>query len=240
MPNTTPETLPDRYKLENLGLVFQEILTAIERLRSNRQAVPDAEAFRAQIREAIRAADKEGRQRGYTPEDIRLATFAVVGFLDESILNSGNPAFSDWARKPLQEEMFGHQTAGEVFFQYVDRMLAQSDSAALADVLEVYQLCLLLGYGGRYSLSGKSDLRTVREQIAEKIHRIRGNSGDLSPSWAPPSGGPVRSQSDPWVTRLTYAAVSCVALLILLFVVYKVVLGSGVSNLAAMVGKGPS
>src|SRR5260370_11786724 len=78
---------------ENLALVFQEILTAIERLRSNRQVVPDAEAFRAQIREAFKSADREGRQRGYSPEDIRLATFAVVAFLDESILNSRNPVF---------------------------------------------------------------------------------------------------------------------------------------------------
>jgi type VI secretion system protein ImpK len=232
--------MPDRYQSENLAIVFQEILTAIERLRSNRQVVPDAEAFRAQIREALRSADKEGRQRGYSPEDIRIATFAVVAFLDESILNSRNPAFTDWARKPLQEEIFGHHNAGEVFFQYIERMLAQSDSSALADVLEVYQLCLLLGYGGRYSLTGKAELRAVRDQISEKIRRIRGDSGDLSPSWAPLAGGVVRSQSDPWVKRLTYAAVSCAALLILLFIVYKFVLGSGVSDISAMVGKGAS
>lgn len=230
--------MPDRYQSENLAIVFQEILTAIERLRSNRQVVPDAEAFRGQIREAIRSADTEGRQRGYTPEDIRIATFAVVAFLDESILNSRNPAFTDWARKPLQEELFGHHNAGEVFFQYVERMLTQSDSPALADVLEVYQLCLLLGYGGRYSLTGKSDLRAVRDQIFEKIRRIRGASGDLSPSWALPPGGVVRSQSDPWVKRLTYAAIASIALLVVLFVVYKFVLGSGVSDLAAMVAKG--
>src|SRR5207253_2072499 len=144
--------------------------------------------------------------------DIRLATFAVVAFLDESIQHSGNPAFVDWPRKLLQEEMFGHTNAGEVFFQYVERMLAQSDSAALADVLEVYQLCLLLGYGGRYSLAGKGELRAVREQIAEKIRRIRGATGDLSPSWAPPAGGAARSRSDPWVKRLTWAAVGCFAL----------------------------
>lgn len=232
--------MPDRYQSENLALVFQEILTAIERLRSNRQVVPDAEAFRGQIRDAIKAADSAGRQRGYSPDDIRLATFAVVAFLDESILNSRNPAFTDWARKPLQEELFGHHNAGEVFFQYIEKMLAQSDSSALADVIEVYQLCLLLGYGGRYSLTGKAELRAVRQQLAEKIRRIRGAPGDLSPSWAPQAGGVVRSRSDPWVRRLTYLAIGCAALLIVLFIVYTVVLGSGVSAIAALAGKGAS
>ena len=41
----------------------------------------------------------------------------MVAFLDESILNLRNPVFADWPRKPLQEELFGHHMAGEIFFQ---------------------------------------------------------------------------------------------------------------------------
>ena len=39
---------------ENLALIYQEVLTAIERLRANRQGVTDANAFRHHTREAIR------------------------------------------------------------------------------------------------------------------------------------------------------------------------------------------
>jgi len=45
----------------NLALGFQEIFTAVVRLRYNRQAVPDAEAFRAQMRQALRVAELEKR-----------------------------------------------------------------------------------------------------------------------------------------------------------------------------------
>ena len=38
-------------RTENLALHFQEVLTAIVRLRANRQAVSDAESFRHHIRE---------------------------------------------------------------------------------------------------------------------------------------------------------------------------------------------
>ena len=47
----------------NLALGFQEIFTAVVRLRYNRQAVPDAEAFRAQMRQALRVAEQDARSR---------------------------------------------------------------------------------------------------------------------------------------------------------------------------------
>jgi len=117
---------------ENLALIYQEVLTAITRLRSNRQAATDAGAFRNQMKAAISAAESEATSKGYPVENTRLATFAVVAFLDESILNSNNPVFADWPRMPLQEELFGGHTAGEVFFQCIDRLLARSDSPRLA------------------------------------------------------------------------------------------------------------
>ena len=93
-------------RAENMAFAFQEVLTVGERLRANRQAVNDAESFRYQIREALKTADNEARKRGYNGDDIQLTIFAVVAFLDESILNLRNPVFADWPRRPLQEEMF--------------------------------------------------------------------------------------------------------------------------------------
>jgi type VI secretion system protein ImpK len=215
---------------DNLALVFQETLTAIERIRAVRERVADAESFRAEIRQQFIATNEEGRKRGYSREDIRLAMFAVIAFLDESILNSRNPVFADWPRRPLQQEIFGGHQAGEVFFQNVEGLLAQPDSSVLADVLEVYLLCVLLGYGGRYSVVGKGELRAVADSMAERIRRIRGAS-DLSPGWAPQGGVPAATQGDPWVKRLAIAAGACLAVALLLFVTFKIVLSSGVTGL---------
>lgn len=217
---------------ENLALAFQEVFTAIERLRANRQPVSDAETFRLHMREALNAAEQRARQSGYSPKDTDLAKFAVVGFLDQSILSANNPVFGDWPRRTLQHELFTVHNAGDIFFQNVDLLLKQSDSPALADVLEVYQLCLLLGFGGRYSVGGRSELRSYRDSIAERIRRIRGVSPELSPSWAPAPGGVARSRSDPWVKRLLFAALGCLALALVLFLVYKLMLGSEVSTVA--------
>ena len=160
-------------KTENLALIFQEALTAIVRLRSNRQPVTSAETFRGQMRQLLGAAEQEARNRGYSPEDARLAAFAVVAFLDESVLNLQNPVFAGWPRKPLQEEMFGGHVAGEIFFQSVQRLLERSESIQLADVLEVFHLCVLLGYRGRYGAGGQAELKARMDAVAEKIRMAR-------------------------------------------------------------------
>jgi type VI secretion system protein ImpK len=221
---------------ENLALAFQEILTVSGRLRSGRQAVSDAATFRYNILEGLKAADQQARSQGYNGEDIKLAIFAVVAFVDESVLNVRNPAFADWPRRPLQEELFGHHVAGEVFFQNLKDLLGRSDSQDLADVLETYHLCILLGFAGRYSLGAGGELKAIVEATANKIRRIRGGAGDLSPNWALPVEPRRAAGSDPWVKRLTIAVGSCFGLALVLFVIFKVVLGSGVSRLMDLAG----
>lgn len=216
---------------DNLALVFQEALTAIERIRAGRERVADAESFRAEIRQQFLLANEEGRKRGYSREDIRLAMFAVIALLDESILNSRNPIFADWPRRPLQQEVFGGHQAGEIYFQNIDGLLAQPDSSVLADIAEVYLLCILLGYAGRYSVAGKGELRSVAESLAERIQRIRGGAGYLSPEWAPQGAIAAPAAGDPVLRWLTIAAIVCGTLALLLFVVFKISLGSGVSGL---------
>jgi type VI secretion system protein ImpK len=218
---------------ENLAYCYQELLTVGERLRSNRQSVSDANAFRAHLWQAIRNADQESRARGYSQEDIELATFAVIAFLDESILNLRLPVFADWPRQPLQEERYGHHIAGEVFFQNIQKLLARNDSQELADLLEVYQLCMLLGFAGRYSLGARGELRSIQQQVGQKIQRIRQDNAVISPEWMVPADVVRADASDPWVKRLIWIAAGCLLVTAILFGVYKFVLNSGVTAIQA-------
>jgi len=219
---------------ENLALLYQEVMTAITRLRANRQNVDDAQVFRTHLRSALAAAETDAMGAGYGPEDVRLATFAVVAFLDESALNSGNAVFADWPRLPLQEEMFGHHMAGEIFFQNVEKLMARADTHATADVLELYQLALLLGYKGRYSLAGVELLRPIMDSTGEKIRRIRGQSRELAPGWAAPKDSVNVTTPDTWVKKLLMITIGTAVLALLLFGAYKLMLSSGISNLKAI------
>jgi len=211
----------------NLAFCFQELFTAIVRVRFNLQSVPNADAFRANAKDLIRMATQDAAGRGYGNEDVKLAAFAVVAFLDESVLTSKNQVFSTWSRMPLQEELFGEHMAGETFFQYVQLLLSRRDSVETVDVLELYYLCVLLGYRGRYGSSGDGELRAIMESIKGKTNRVRGGNLPLSPAWALPGDAPLPKRRDRWLRRLVWITVLAAGLGIATFVASELMLVSG-------------
>ncbi len=216
-----------------LALALQEAFTVAARLRSLRQAAPDAESFRQRVKQLLTLADDEARRAGYGAENVRLAVYAYIAFLDESVLNSGLPIFADWPRQPLQEEIFGEHMAGETFFRYLQELLTRQDSPELADVLEVFALCMLLGFRGKYSAGGQGNLQALINSAQEKILRIRGGQGELAPAWRPRDDA-IPQRRDPWVRRLAIAAVALWALALVLFVVYELALHGGLTDIRAL------
>lgn len=225
-----PREVSTKRRTENLAYIYQQILTVIVRLRQNRQSFSDANAFRANIQAVLRSAEKDAIKKAYAPDDIRAATLAVVAFLDESVLSSSSSVFSSWHSMPLQEEMFGVHVAGDTFFDNLEKLLSRSDSHDAADLLEIYLLCLLLGYKGRYGLSGGDATRPLIDATLEKIRRIRGPLSGLSPSWAVPEGGAVVVKRDPWVAPLAFTALGLVVFGILFLFLFKWRLLAGISG----------
>lgn len=227
----------DTRRPQNLALLFQDVLTAIVRLRANRQGVTDANAFRHHTREALKTAASQALSAGYTADDTRHATFAAVAFLDESVLNSQNPVFAEWLRKPLQAELFNTHIAGEEFFSNLQQLLGRGDSHDLADLIEVHYLCLLLGFSGRYSAGNRGELAQIMNMTGDKINRIRGRLGPLSPNAQPPKER-VAIQSDPWIRRWGIIAAVSAAFMLLLFAGYWFGLDSVVSQLRTLANQG--
>jgi type VI secretion system protein ImpK len=216
----------------SLALALQEALTAVVRLRANRQTAADAESFRAHLKQLLASADEQARRAGYGPSEIKRAIYAVTVFLDESVLNSTQPMFADWPRKPLQEEIFGGHMGGEVFFQNLRDLLGRPDSEDLADLLEVHQLCLLLGFKGRYTMGDSGELRGLMAHTAEKIHRIRGGFGPLAPQWAPLASETLPVAKDPWLRRLVLVAGGIGVFALVLYLVFALSLHAGVGDIA--------
>jgi type VI secretion system protein ImpK len=204
---------------ENLAYIFQEVLTAIVRLKNGRQAATDEKAFRSQMKGALQTAAEEAARSGYSTQVIERAVFAAVAFVDECVLR--NQSFSEWVSKPLQEELFKVHMGGQLFFEDVQRWLARQDSREVADLLEVYQLCILLGFRGQYGIGGQGELHARVKAISEKIRRVRGPAGDLSPAWQVPQEDIPRARKDPWAGRLLVAFGIFAAVALLLFVVFS-------------------
>jgi type VI secretion system protein ImpK len=228
-PRMTP---PPRQGL--LALSLQEAFTVTVRLREGRQVATDSFSFRAHLKQLLQGAEQEGRQAGYPVEQVRQAIYAFVAFLDESVLNSPLPAFAEWSRQPLQEELFGDHIAGENFFRHLQQLLTQPDSPDLADLLEVYQLCLLLGFKGRHAMGDRGELAQLARQTGERIARIRGPEGGMTPWAALPPGEEAPRVRDPWVRRLILTGGGLLVVVIVLLPLFRFLLGAGLDPLRAM------
>ncbi len=220
----------------NLAYCFQEILTVAARLSASKLNVGDPTLFRNQVRRAVQQAEGSAQALGTVPEDARLASFAVIALLDEIILNSANPAFRDWAQRPLMLDLYGTLNAGETFFEYLSAILKRRENKASSDLLEVYLLCLMLGFRGRFNSGSGQQLQAWREPIVEKILRQRGISDPvkLSHAWFPEGNIDLEAPSN----RMTRLALSCAAasigVCLALLLVYTLLLTRGISQLTAL------
>jgi len=215
-------------RINSLALCFQETLTAILRVRFQRQQVQEAESFRTHMRRSLQAAMQDGRALGYSSDTVQMGVFAVVAYMDESVLNLQSPVFADWARRPLQEELFGGHLAGETFFRNLRTLLSQQDSPENADALELHCLCMQIGYRGRYALGDSGELHQLQRQAIAKIQRVRGPA-HLAPVVARPEVRAVRGK-DPWTQALLITTCALAVLVVLAYGGFQLALGSGVSH----------
>jgi type VI secretion system protein ImpK len=201
---------------ENLALLYQGLLTGIVRLQSQRQRIADGESFRKRMKATLQEVEQVAVAAGYEVRDVKDTHFAVVAFLDSVVLHSKEPVHAEWERKTLQEELFGKSEAGLVFFEKLDHFRSRRDSQELADILEVYLLCLLLGFEGRYSGGARGDLDGLIQRTRMRIQDIRGRSRQISPSGALPlenaAPAPIEQRKDqfrPIIVAVVVATILC-------------------------------
>lgn len=166
---------------DNLPLLYQGLFTGIIRLQGQRQRLPDGESFRRRTKATLQEIERVAVASGYEGRDVRDTHFAVIAFLDEAILHSKDPVREEWEQRKLQQEVFNTADAGVVFFEKLEQFRSRRDSEQLADILEVYLLCLLLGFEGRY-MSRRGELEGIMESTRMRIEYIRGRADQLSPS----------------------------------------------------------
>jgi len=123
--------------------------------------------------------------------------------------------------------MFAQAVAGDVVFDRLKTIRTRRDSADLADLLEIYYLCFLLGYEGRYALDEREKLDVLMDDLREQIGRVRGGQSALSPDGAFPAqpAGPAIVPASP-VAPWRLAAVICAVAAVVGWVVLKLVLSS--------------
>ncbi len=160
------------------------IFSLILSLRKNSD-FGNSEHLRQQINNFLAGMEKAGVDAGFTRADLDSAKFALVVFLDETILNSQWSDRDSWQNKPLQLSLFGERGGGSRFFSQLEELRAAGNQKR--EVLEVYHLCLTLGFSGQYRISGKSQLEAL---IADLRNQLGYNPRDIRELKISPHGKP--------------------------------------------------
>ena len=107
--------------------------------------------------------------------------------------------------------MFGEQLAGERFFETLEKL--RGEGARRVQVLEVFHMCLLLGFQGRYVLEGAEKLGYLSSRLGDEILHLQGKRSPFAPHWAPPDNivHKLRSEVPLWVMGSVFALVALVA-----------------------------
>lgn len=123
------------------------------------------------------------RAAGVPEAEIAEARYALVAFIDEQILKSVWPGRVEWMNQPLQLTLYREVTAGENFFA---RMRALLNHGGHEAALEIYYLCLALGFRGAFGLSGNAaGLQSFADAARERVVKRLPSAAKLSPSAQP-------------------------------------------------------
>lgn len=158
-------------------------------------SVPPGETeFAASIRSFLDAFSSEARALHMATEDIEDAKYAFCAALDETILASSFPLRDAWERRPLQLLLFGDQLAGEHFFDKLEQLRLKG--AERLQALQVFHMCLLLGFRGRYALEGADRLPYLAARLGDEITHLRGKGRGFAPRAARPDNIAHKLQSN--------------------------------------------
>jgi len=144
----------------------------------------DAEVFRERIKQFLTAFERGATRMSARTEDIYACKYAFCATVDEAVLMSGFKARESWQRLPLQLQFFGEQLAGEQFFEKLEDLRRQG--APRVQTLEVFHMCLLLGFQGKYLLEGSEKLNYLTARLGDEVARLKGQSSGFAPHWAAP------------------------------------------------------
>lgn len=139
----------------------------------------DKNAFAEHITAFLGDVDRNAKAHGIPADDVTAAKYAFCAAVDEIILRSDFSIRDAWETRPLQLRLFGDQLAGEHFFQRLDDLRARGSVHLQA--LEVYHMCLLLGFEGRFALDARDKLNTLTARLGDEIARMRGKSRGFAP-----------------------------------------------------------
>jgi type VI secretion system protein ImpK len=196
---------------ERLYQVCADVLvTAVQLTQSGSLAASGD--LRQRLIGALDRMVSDGRRMGIANADLAEARYALVAFIDEQVMRSDWAGRAEWMARPLQLELYRENTAGENFFVRLRALLRAGDRPV---AVEIYYLCLVLGFQGAYRDGGEPQaLEKFTRAARDNLRKVLPDPGKVSPHAKPQ--GSTRSVKTGWGPLIVIAASSALLILIVL------------------------
>jgi type VI secretion system protein ImpK len=207
--------MSDRATQNDLVAFAGPIFDLILRLKAG--IVAPSNELRPQIAAMLEDFEKRAERYRFSSKITQVSKFALASFVDETVLTNNFHLKEEWEKNPLQLEYFGEQLAGNKFFEKLLAMLKQVD--VTADAVEIYYVCMLLGFKGRYGVYEKEKLLAIMQETANALVKAgKIKPVELSPHWlANDQPTPPEKRGMP-----TWAKIGALAGLCFAFIIYLV------------------
>src|SRR4051812_36824459 len=148
------------------GQVIDPILRYVIELRrgADQGAHPTLEQVRADLIGLFAEAEQKAAGARDTAASYGLVKYALVYWADEVLINSAWSHADEWRYHILEWEFFRENVGGEKFYEKAEESERLSDT----DPLEVFFLCVTLGFQGKLGFE-KTQLRRWVERVYSRL-----------------------------------------------------------------------
>ena len=151
-------------------------------LRLKAGIVKPSNSLRPKVAKMLDDFEKRAERYRINHKVVRVSKFALASFVDETVLTNDFHLKEEWEKYPLQLEYFGEQLAGNKFFDKLEAMLKQMK--VTKDAVEIYYVCMLLGFKGRYAVYEHDKLISIMQKTANALVKVgKIVPTELSPNW---------------------------------------------------------
>ncbi len=139
---------------------------------SNVDHFDDVESLHSNTQTAIETFRRDVQNEGYDINNLNAASYAICSLIDETVMGKMWGAESIWPSQTMLGIFHSETWGGDQFFAILERVL--SEAQRYPDLLEFMQMCLLLGFEGKYHImpNGEKRLDELMARIDEKLREI--------------------------------------------------------------------
>ena len=148
------------------------LLALVPKLRAT-TAHDDPAGLHVQLLQCISEFDALATASGVPRPKITAARYVLCSFADEVIAQTPWGTSGGWAERNLLQEFHEERSGGEKAFQLLERL--GQDATANADLLELFYVCLQLGFEGRYrgAVDGRAQLDAIAAGVLDVLQPNR-------------------------------------------------------------------